>query len=446
MEKTLSLVDKAQQFWSKFGQLSNSYPLLAWIIGLIAILFIIGQFKQFFEIAIKFHSKSSKFFYICSIIIVGLSCVMLLTARYKYSNIPPGISEPLPNEQVIGEGVLLRWSAGGSHKKTSLSSSEIRYQVEFQAGDLLPELVETYEKYYNLKPSPGAFRWRVRWIIESGIDTKFYSRWTAWQKNELYHSNLQRIRMRKEIRIGITKDPIAPYYFFDQKSKSDRGIDREVAELLAKEIALKFDIMDITIHWVPRKWIEGIVSALKLHQADFAVAQTTISTNREMNYRIKFSIPYLEVPHAVITRKDRHETLAFSNLQNLRITAWRNTTGEDLARALTPQVIPSDNGPELFNHLNKGDVDAIIDDLFLAEHTVQTMSSSPYEYNVVEIPKEYVPKTYLSEYGYPDPLGIFTCETETYFLSILNEILTSSSVRNKIDKIKNYYLSQRIEH
>jgi len=441
MEDILEIIDKIQRFWLIFGQIANTHPFLAWVIGLITILFVICHVKQLLKGAKKLYVNKRIQFYTYLFLLLGLSCLMLFIARYEYSPTPI-IIEPIMHEQIIGEGVLLRWNSENSQKEKRFPLNDFRYQIEYHAEGAASELVETYEKYYFLKPNPGKFKWRVRWIVETGDDS--CSRWSVWQENELYHSNIQRISITNKVHIGITKDPIAPYYFFDKESKQDRGIDREVAELFAKRIGLKLGHRNLVIQWIPRGWLKGIALALNQHQADFAVAQTTISSERERNNKIKFTIPYLYVPHAIITRNDKYGSLNPTDLQNLRVTAWRNTTGETMARALAKNFIPSDNAPILFHRLNTGEVDAIIDDFFLATYTIKTMPTSLYKYNIAAIPKENVPEKYLSEFGYPDPLGAFVNETATDLLKLLNEIVSSNSFHEEIKKITKQYLSKNI--
>lgn len=441
MEELAKIPGELYALWLKFADLAVQSPILAAIFGIIVILFLISQGSQLASSAIITYRANRSVFFISATMVTATSIGLVIVARYQNAPVPK-IIEPSPGAQIIGERVLLRWQMHDKKLQRKARLDDARYQIEIRRHGKSPEKIETFETYYSLRTTPGTFEWRVRRLTRSDKGQfRPESRWSSWQTQELYDSVIQRIKMTHEIRVAVTKDPIAPYYFFDRKRKTDRGIDREVAELVVKGIIAHLHVRQYRVDWVPRPWLAGMASSLQDHDADFAVAQTTISKKREAENRIRFSSPYLRVPQAIIFRHDRIPEMKFEDLKQYRFTAWRHTTGEALAKDLHLNVTPSSNAPELYQKLNDGEVDAIIDDYFLAAYLAQSVERG-YSYSIIPIPADKIPAAYKKEFSYPDPLGIFVSETSSGLLKMINGILKEAVTKKQIAHIRREYLGK----
>lgn len=441
MEELAKIPHDAYALWLKFVGLAAQSPIVATLFGFFAIIFIANQGSQVTNSAIAIYKANRTVFFISVATVAAASIALVVVARQH--NLPiPSIKEPPSGAQIIGDSVLLQWKMHDTTLRRSGSSDNARYQLEIRRDGGTPEKIETFETYYNLHTIPGKFEWRVRSMIRSTNGAyRPESRWSAWQAQEFYRSVTQRIKMTREIRIAITKDPIAPFYFFDRKKRSDRGLDREIAELVVRRVAAHLQIKLSSVDWVPRPWLAGIAISLRRHDADFAIAETAISKKREAEYGIRFSSPYVRVPLAIIFRQDRVPNIELKDLKRYKFTAWRHTTAEALAKDMGLNVVPSSNAPELYRKLNDGKVDAIIDDYFLAAYLAQSVESN-HKYRIIPIPTESVPVVYKREFSYPTPAGIFVSETSSGLLGIINRVLAEAATKNAIARITKEYLGK----
>ncbi len=132
------------------------------------------------------------------------------------------------------------------------------------------------------------------------------------------------------------------------------GFDIEVVNAVAEEIGLEVTYQDTSFDTIFRDVAQG--------KFDMAVAASTITPEREKT--IDFSDPYYEANQSLVVLADNTDIASVDDLGGATVGAQDGTTGEEYANDETDaaEVRGFPEGPDAFNALRNGQVDAVIID------------------------------------------------------------------------------------
>jgi polar amino acid transport system substrate-binding protein len=151
--------------------------------------------------------------------------------------------------------------------------------------------------------------------------------------------------------------PYAPFEFNDGGSTDTlTGFDVELVRAMAKTLGLTAEFKTTPF--------DSIIPALAAGTCDMVASATTITEERRQ--RVAFTQPYFDADQSLLVRggdRERYRTLA--DLKGRTIGVQSGTTGENYAKANTPQGATVKDFPgaeDLFNALASGDIDAVLQD------------------------------------------------------------------------------------
>jgi len=115
---------------------------------------------------------------------------------------------------------------------------------------------------------------------------------------------------------------------------------------------------------------DGMISSLQAKKVDAAISGITITAERLKT--ISFSRPYLKAGLAIAVREDTQDIKDFNSLQGKKIAVQIGTPGADLAKTILNAKISTFNtGPEFFQDLLNGNVDAVFCDAFATLYAIK---------------------------------------------------------------------------
>jgi ABC-type amino acid transport substrate-binding protein len=164
---------------------------------------------------------------------------------------------------------------------------------------------------------------------------------------------------------------------------------------------------------------DGMISALQAKKIDAAISGMTITPKRLKT--ISFSRPYLKAGLAIAVREDNSDIQDLNSLQGKRIAVQIGTPGADFAKTIPNAKISTFNsGPEFFQDLLNGNVDAVFCDAF----------ATLYALKINSLPKIKVVGNILTEEYY----GIATPQDSPY-LNLINKSLSTLFANGTYTKI-----------
>ncbi|MFN6517490.1 MAG: basic amino acid ABC transporter substrate-binding protein [Nostoc sp. CreGUA01] len=115
---------------------------------------------------------------------------------------------------------------------------------------------------------------------------------------------------------------------------------------------------------------DGMISALQAKRVDAAISGITITAERLKT--IAFSRPYFKAGLAIALRQDNENIKDFNSLQGKKIAVQIGSTGADFAKTIPNAKISTFNsGPEFFQDLLNGNVDAVVSDAFATLYAIK---------------------------------------------------------------------------
>jgi arginine/lysine/histidine/glutamine transport system substrate-binding/permease protein len=118
---------------------------------------------------------------------------------------------------------------------------------------------------------------------------------------------------------------------------------------------------------------DGMISTLLAKKVDAAISGITITPERLKT--ISFSRPYFKAGLAITVREDTQDIKDVNSLRGKRIAVQIGTPGANFAKTIPHAKISTFNsGPEFFQELLNGNVDAVISDAFGTLYAIQTGS------------------------------------------------------------------------
>jgi ABC-type amino acid transport substrate-binding protein len=157
-----------------------------------------------------------------------------------------------------------------------------------------------------------------------------------------------------------------PYPPFEQgKPGSYTGLDVELMEAIGEKIGRPVGFQDTSF--------ETIFVQLDQGQFDVIASAATITPEREKT--VDFSNPYYLNEQAVLV-KAGSSIKSFADLEGKIVGVQKGSTGQEYAeaKASASEVRPYPTGPDAFNSLNAGTVEAVLIDIPAAEHVAEVES------------------------------------------------------------------------
>jgi ABC-type amino acid transport substrate-binding protein len=157
-----------------------------------------------------------------------------------------------------------------------------------------------------------------------------------------------------------------PYPPFEQgKPGSYTGLDVELMEAIGEKIGRPVEFQDTSF--------ETIFVQLDQGQFDMIASAATITPEREKT--VDFSNPYYLNEQAILV-KAGSSIKSFADLEGKIVGVQKGSTGQEYAeaKASASEVRPYPTGPDAFNSLNAGTVEAVLIDIPAAEHVAEVES------------------------------------------------------------------------
>jgi ABC-type amino acid transport substrate-binding protein len=130
-------------------------------------------------------------------------------------------------------------------------------------------------------------------------------------------NSLQKVRARGKFTVGVPANE-PPFGFVDEK-EALKGIDIDIAKVLAKEIfgnEDKIDFLPVTF--------EKMLDLLKSGKIDILLSPLAINEKRKKE--IDFSVPYFVSGHLIVVEKDSRIS-RYQNLVGKSVAVIQGTTG-----------------------------------------------------------------------------------------------------------------------
>ena len=151
--------------------------------------------------------------------------------------------------------------------------------------------------------------------------------------------------------------PFAPFVIENPASPSHySGFDVELIQTVADRLGLRLNVVVVDF----TSMLSGV--AMTSGKCDFAATAITITEDRKA--KIDFSNPYFDSAQSLMARDDAN-VLSLADLAGKRIGVQTGTTGKTLAAAHAPKnakIIDYPSDAELWQALQNGDIDAIVED------------------------------------------------------------------------------------
>ncbi|QLE58289.1 basic amino acid ABC transporter substrate-binding protein [Nostoc sp. TCL26-01] len=114
---------------------------------------------------------------------------------------------------------------------------------------------------------------------------------------------------------------------------------------------------------------DGMISTLQAQKVDAAISGITITPERLKT--IAFSRPYFKAGLAITVREDNKDIKNFQSLQGRQIGVQIGSTGADFAKTIpNAKIITFNSGPDFFQDLINGNVEAVISDAFATLYAI----------------------------------------------------------------------------
>jgi arginine/lysine/histidine/glutamine transport system substrate-binding/permease protein len=167
----------------------------------------------------------------------------------------------------------------------------------------------------------------------------------------------------------VATDPTFVPFEIQRASGNLEGFDIDLMNAIAKVagFAVQFESLPF----------DGMISTLQAKRVDAAISGITITAERLKT--IAFSRPYFKAGLAMSTtgyayavREDNQNIKDFNSLKGKKIAVQIGSTGANFAKTIPNAKISTFNsGPEFFQDLLNGNVDAVVSDAFATLYAIK---------------------------------------------------------------------------
>ncbi|MEH2312111.1 MAG: basic amino acid ABC transporter substrate-binding protein [Nostoc sp.] len=162
--------------------------------------------------------------------------------------------------------------------------------------------------------------------------------------------------------LKVVIDPTFIPFEIQTASSHLEGFDIDLMNAIAKVagFAVQFESLPF----------DGMISTLQAKKVDAAISGITITAERLKT--IAFSRPYFKAGLAIAVREDNQNIKDFNSLKGKKIAVQIGSTGADFAKTIPNAKISTFNsGPEFFQDLLNGNVDAVVSDAFATLYAIK---------------------------------------------------------------------------
>lgn len=157
-----------------------------------------------------------------------------------------------------------------------------------------------------------------------------------------------------------------PLEWQDTDSGELMGYDIDVVKAVLEEAGLEYEIRNMA-------W-DSLIPSLTSNQIDVVISAMTIKPSRAES--VLFTDPYYKSGLIVAVHKDNEDIKSIDDLPGKTIGVQIGTTGADLSNEIKEahpgtKVISYDRIPEAFMALTNGSVDAVVNDLPVADYYIE---------------------------------------------------------------------------
>ncbi len=162
--------------------------------------------------------------------------------------------------------------------------------------------------------------------------------------------------------LKVATDPTFIPFEIQKASGKLEGFDIDLMNAIAQIALFRIEFENLPF--------DGMISALQAKRVDAAISGITITAERLKT--IAFSRPYFKAGLAITTRQDNQNIKDFNSLQGKKIAVQIGSTGADFAKTIPNAKISTFNsGPEFFQDLLNGNVDAVVSDAFATLYAIK---------------------------------------------------------------------------
>ncbi|WP_236556927.1 basic amino acid ABC transporter substrate-binding protein [Calothrix sp. PCC 7507] len=160
----------------------------------------------------------------------------------------------------------------------------------------------------------------------------------------------------------VATDPTFIPFESQNASGQLEGFDIDLMNAIAKISGLPIQFQNLPF--------DGMISTLQAKRVDAAISGITITPERLKT--IAFSRPYFKAGLAITVRANNQNIQDFNSLKGKKIGVQIGSTGATFAKTIPNAKISTFNsGPEFFQDLINGNVDAVISDAFATLYAIK---------------------------------------------------------------------------
>lgn len=169
--------------------------------------------------------------------------------------------------------------------------------------------------------------------------------------------------------LKVATDPTFIPFEIQTASGNLEGFDIDLMNALAQPAAGIAKVAGFAVQFESLPF-DGMISALQAKRVDAAISGITITAERLKT--IAFSRPYFKAGLAIAVREDNQNIKDFNSLKGKKIAVQIGSTGADFAKTIPNAKISTFNsGPEFFQDLLNGNVDAVVSDAFATLYAIK---------------------------------------------------------------------------
>lgn len=214
----------------------------------------------------------------------------------------------------------------------------------------------------------------------------------------------------------ITEAGFAPFEF-KESSDEFKGFDMELIRAIGAAEGYKVEITHMGF--------ESLIPALKANKADCAIAGMTINDERKQS--VDFSTPYFDCGLIIAVPNTTDGITKLDDLKGKKIGCQVGTTGADAANSVKAkdpktEVVVFDNIGEAFMEMEKGGLDAVVNDQAVTAYYIMTTG------------KEKV-KMVGDVFSADSQYGIAVKKGNAAMLKVINDGLAKVKANGEYDKL-----------
>lgn len=213
----------------------------------------------------------------------------------------------------------------------------------------------------------------------------------------------------------VTEAGFPPFEF--KENDEFVGFDMDLIRAIAEAEGYKIEITHMGF--------ESLIPALQSNKADCAIAGMSI--NEERKKSVDFSTPYFDAGLIIAVQKDNQAITTLDDLKGKKIAGQVGTIGADACNSVKEKdpkttVKIFDNVGEAFMELEKGGIDAVINDYAVTYDYISTTGKDK---------TKMVGEVFSAE----DQYGIAVKKGNTEMLKVINDGLAKIKANGKYDEI-----------